>query len=275
MSTGAWTLIADDLTEVQIEYIEEGFSSEIMLSGHSITLESGQEAFFDDGADYDKYKSKFSCVMEASQLSALETQYNNNRDKIFVLTPTDGGSGFALFTPAYGGEGDFPIKILNVTQSGTLDATRYQWFRVVFEVASVLGLPPYSPQLGNDEGTLQIGTIGGLRYPVGGFNPKIEYDVGGKVTSYLKTFVNDWGSQSEKTKFKLELLHDKMSLLIKHLLSVRYDEVDIIVQSGSYPFGASQGDNKTFTSRLISKKLVVTQTINKRYQVELEFQRVV
>ncbi len=74
---------------------------------------------------------------------------------------------------------------------------------------------------------------------------------------------------------KLRLLHDKMSLLIKHLLSIRSDSLAILVPSGHYPYGADSGDDFSFDSRLISKKLVVRQQINKRYEISLEFQRVV
>ena len=149
----------------------------------------------------------------------------------------------------------------------------YQHFRCEITIASTL-LPTYSPLLGNNEGNLQIGTIGGLRYPVGGYKPNVKFDFGGVTLAQNTNFVNDIGWESDKVKMNLVLLHDKMSLLLKHLLSERANDIAILVPSGHYPYGAKPGDNQTFNSRLISKELIVKHINAKRYSVELEFQRV-
>lgn len=269
-----WRLTGDGFF-ADLEYIEQGFEGVYEMSTHPFVNESGQVDYFDDGVAYDKVSSTFTAVIEEGQLRALTTTYNNNRDGEFVLSPVNGGSGLALFTPAYAGDSSFIFKIAEIKQTGTLDNERYQWFRVQFKVFSSTSLPAYSPSLGNDEGNIQIGTIGGLRYPLGGFSVSVDYDVGAVQTGLNIAYVNNWYSQNEKTKFKLRLLQDKMSLLLKHLIANRNTDYSFVVPNGVFPFGATAGDNQTFTAKLLTNKLKVKQVENKRYDIDLEFQRVI
>lgn len=264
-----------DASTFDFEYIEEGFESVIDLPFTNEVLSDGNVEIWDDGADYDKYSCRFTAVLTEASYNSLIAVYNASRDSDFTLTPNATGGGFCPFTPAYGDEGVFTFKIKSLTQSGTLDEERYQWFRVAFEIINSGSLPSYTPQVGNNEGNLQIGTIGGLRYPIGGYQPSVEFVVGGVSTSKTSAYVQDWQTKAIKTKFKLRLLHDKMSLLIKHLLSERTNQISILVPSGHFPYGADRGDNASFVSRLISQRLVVKQIKNKRYEISLEFSKVV
>ena len=272
--------LSNGATTIYLREIEEGYTSTIEMPFNKVNKENGQVAIFDDGSSYDKYTCKFSIVLDASAMATLLTWYSDFPTNDYTIlnfpsSPSATARGFSPFTPAYGDEGIFYFNILSVNQTGTLDNERYQWFRVELLMASTLNKPTYSPSLGNNEGNLQIGTIGGLRYPIGGYQPNVVYDSNGVTLSNDNNFINTMGWQSDKTKMTLNLLFDKMSLLIKHLLSERTNDISILVPSGHYPYGASQGDNKAFNSRLISDKLVVKHMGAKRYQIELEFQRVI
>lgn len=257
-----------------LEYIEEGFESVIDLPFSFESLEDGNIEAFDDGSTYDKHSCRFTALMTEASYNSLIAVYNAKRDADFTLTPGSTGGGFSPFTPAYGDEGTFTFKIVNFKQSGTLDEERYQWFRVSFEVVNSGTLPSYSPATGNDEGSLQIGTIGGLRYPIGGYQPSVDYMQTAIGTAQVVAYSQDWSDSAYNTKMKLRLLHDKMSLLIKHLLSERTNQISILVPTGHFPYGAEKGDNASFTSRLISTKLRVKHLVNKRYEIELNFQKV-
>lgn len=258
-----------------LEYIEEGFESVIDLPFYFESLEDGNIEAFDDGSTYDKHSCRFTALMTEASYNSLIAVYNAKRDADFTLTPNATGGGFSPFTPAYGDEGIFTFKIKSIKQSGTLDEERYQWFRIAFEIINSGALPSYSPSVGDNEGNLQIGTIGGLRYPIGGYQPSVDLRVGAVGTSQLNAYVQDWNTNAFKTRFKLRLKHDKMSLLIKHLLSERTNQIAILVPSGHFPYGADRGDNASFSSRLISQRLVVKQIKNKRYEMSLEFSKVV
>ena len=276
MGSPSYTLTNSETSSTfDLEYIEEGYISTIDLPFSFSENENLQVSVFDDGSDYDKYSCRFSAVMTEASYTSLASVYKGDKESIFTLSPNSSGGGFCPLTPAYGDEGTFSFKIKSLRQSGTLDDERYQWFRVEFEIINAGALPSYSPSTGNDEGNLQIGTIGGLRYPIGGYQPKVDFKVGAVSTSTLNAYVNDWDSIGSMTTFKLRLLQDKMSLLIKHLLSERIANISILVPSGHFPYGAENGDNKSFTSRLLNSRLVVKQIKNKRYEITLEFQKVV
>lgn len=266
-----WTLQNGLGSTIDIDWIEEGFQSTIELAGHKHISESGLVTFFDDGAQYDKVRSVFSAVINQTKMTELENFYNADRDGDFTLI-TNSQEGLALFSPAFGDEGAFVFKIKSMKQTGALNKEIYKYFRVEFSVLAV-GFPTYSPSLGNDEGKIQIGTIGGLRYPVNDFDVSIEMDVGAEQTGFGVAYVNDWEEQNEKTKFTLRLLHDKMSLLLKNLRTTRYSDLLLNVPSGVYPFGAKQGNFLSFQTRLLNTKLIVNQIKNKRYELTLELQR--
>ena len=274
MTRPAYTLTnSTDSSTFDFEYIEEGYESNIELPFAIEKLENGQINIWDDGATYDKYSCNFSAVFTEASFNSLLAVYNADRGADFTLTPNNGG-GFSPFTPAYGDEGTFTFKIVNFKQSGTLDEERYQWFRVSFEIVNSGALPSYSPATGNDEGSLQIGTIGGLRYPIGGYQPSVNYMQTAIGTAQVVAYSQDWSDSAYNTKMKLRLLQDKMSLLIKHLLSERTNQISILVPQGHFPYGAEKGDNASFTSRLISTQLRVKHLVNKRYEIELNFQKV-
>lgn len=257
---------------VVLDQIEEGFKSAYELSGHAFKGEQGIYKFFDDGVTYDKVRATFTAIVDATNMANLEVLYNNSRDAIYTLIP-NGASGLALFTPAYGDQGTFKFYIEKFSQTAPLNSSIYKYYRVRFDVFSSADLPTYSPALGNDEGNIQIGTIGGLRYPVNNFNLVVDMDAGVKQTALNVNYANDFSSQNEITKFKLRLLHDKMSLLIKHLSTARYGELDLIVPSDVAPFGAARIGTRNFKTRMLNKKLEVTQVKNKRYELELTLQR--
>jgi hypothetical protein len=257
---------------VVLDQIEEGYKSTYELSGHAFKGEQGIYKFFDDGVMYDKVRATFSAIVDATNMANLETLYNDSRDAVFTLTP-NANRGLALFTPAFGDQGPFNFYIEKFSQSAPLNSTIYKYYRVQFSVYSSADLPTYSPVLGNDEGNITIGQIGGIRYPVNNFNLAVDMDAGVKQTALNVNYSNDLSSQNEITKFKLRLLHDKMSLLIKNLKTNRYGELDLIVPDDVAPFGAAQIGTRHFKTRMLNKTLEVTQVKNKRYELELTLQR--
>ena len=276
-STQKYTLTSPSGT-IELRTLEEGWTSTIDLPFTKNNKEDGQVAIFDDGAGYDRYTCTFSMVLDATNMALLLQWYEADKTSNFSITNSSVSPatsvGFSPFTPAYGDTGTFYFNILKLSQSGTLDGEKYQWFRVTLDIASYIPFPTYSPSIGNNEGNLQIGTIGGLRYPIGGYKPSVTYDVGGVVTATHFNYLNNSGWKSEKCKMTLELLHDKMSFLVKHLLSERASPIAILVPSGHFPYGAEAGDNQSFNSRLITDKLVVKHKVALRYTIELEFQRI-
>jgi len=268
----SYTLTSSTLANITLNEIEEGFESNIEMSAHEFQGENGLIEFFDDGSQYDKIQSTFSAILDETNFNSLISVYTSSKDQDFTLS-LNANRGLALFSPAFGDLGDFVFKIKKINYSGALNSTIYKHFRVTFTVLASSPLPSYSPALGNDEGNIQIGTIGGLRYPIDGFQLQKTYDLDAENTGFGVNYSNDFFSQNEITKFNLRLLHDKMSLLLKHLRTNRYAPINLIVPSEVYPFGAEFSGTTTFSTRLLTKKLKVTQVKNKRYEIELTFQR--
>lgn len=266
-------ILSNSLAEsIQIEWIEEGFTSSIEMSAHKFESETGETQFFDDGATYDRLRSQFTAILNATELANLQTIYDNSRDGVFTLD-TNGMGGLALFTPAFGDLGPFYFNVKSFQQTGALNSTKYKYFRIRFDVYEALQPPIYTPQAGNDEGNLQIGTTTGIRYPINDFNVSVKAFADTVGLAYSFNSSNDLTERTEKTKFKLRLLHDKMSALLKHLRTDRYGEIDFIVPNEVYPFGANYDGVTNFKVRLLNTELKVTQVKNKRYELELEFQR--
>jgi len=177
-----WTLQNDQGSTIDFAWIEEGFQSTIELAGHKHVSESGLVTFFDDGAQYDKVRAVFSAIVDQTKMTELENLYNADRDGDFTLI-TNSQRGLALFSPAFGDGGSFVFKIEKMKQTGALNKEIYKYFRVEFSVLAV-GFPEYSPQLGNDEGKIQIGSIGGIRYPINDFDVSVSMDVGAEQTGF-------------------------------------------------------------------------------------------
>lgn len=257
---------------VNIAWIEEGFTSKISLSSHSIETEGGLVEFFDDGSQYDKISAKFTAIVDQADMQSLENLYNNSRDGDFTLL-TNGTRGFSLFTPAFGDAGDFIFKISSMKQSGALNKSIYKYFRVSFDVLAVSPFPSYSPISTPNEGKITLGSIPNLRYPINDFAVNVKMDASAVQTGYGVAYANDFEEQNERTTFTLRLLHDKMSQLIKYLIINRHSGMTMIVPSEVYPFGAKQGNFTTFNTRMLNKSLIVKQVKNKRYDLTLELQR--
>lgn len=265
--------LSNSLAEsINIEWIEEGFASSILLSAHKFESETGETQFFDDGATYDRLRSQFTAILNATELSNLQTIYDNSRDGVFTLD-TNGIRGLALFSPAFGDLGSFYFNIKSFKQTGALNSTKYKYFRVSFDVFEAQAPPIYTPLSGGDEGNLEIGSVTGIRYPVNDFSVNVSAFADSVGLAYSFNSSNDLTERTEKTKFKLRLLHDKMSSLLKHLRIVRYGELDFVVPNEVYPFGANYSGVTNFKVRLLNTELKVTQVKNKRYELELNFQR--
>lgn len=279
MSRPTHTIIGQSGT-FDLEYIEEGYTSTITLPFSKIEKENNQISIFDDGSDYDKYSCEFSCVMTADAFTNLNAIYEDDADYSFTIIPNVGSSGFSPFTPAFGDNGSYQFKIKSLKQSGTLDDERYQWFRVSFSIIMAVLPSSYSPTLEAVEGNLTIGSVGGLRYPIGGYKPSVEYDVGTASTGSIPmgsnqiAYAQNWLNSSSTSKMTIRALFGRASFLLKHLLSVRAQELSILAPQGHYPYGPKNGDNQSFTSRLISRQIVVKHVNNQRYDISLEFQRV-
>jgi len=267
-----WTLRNSQGDLFNFDYIEEGFTSKIEFASYSIDTEGGLVEFFDDGAVYDKISAIFTAIFDQAKLTELENFYNIDRDGDFTLL-TNGARGFSLFSPAFGDEGDFLFKIKSLQQTGALNSSKYKHFRVRFEVLAISPLPSYTAPLTGDEGKIQIANVTGIRYPVSGFNPSVSFDVGAESTALGVAYSNDWKEQNERSKFTLRLLQPKMARLLQSLRVFRYSEMDLVVPSEVYPFGAKQGLFSTFKVRMLNKSLVVKHIKNKRYELSLELQR--
>lgn len=252
------------------------YKSEIILPFDKIELEN-ETSLFDNGNSYDKrFCTIESNANESDAENLIDFFLNSARINGDVVTLSLGNdSGFFPFAPDKGDGGDFGVQIIKFEQSGVGERP-YKYFKNSITIAPRF-CPTYIIPASDNEGALQIGTIGSLRFPSEWFEPESEYQYHVAKLEGQDIMFHDKGESADrfKTRIIMRCGTGKAGELLDHVVNVvRAETFNLITQTDMYAFGIDKLSAGIHTVRFTDGKITIVHDKYNAFEVtlpEIEF----
>ena len=261
----------DGSTDLFVELPYQGYKSVINMLRKPSPKKSGKINFWDSGTTYDRYTVSCEILLTASETTTFLDYFSvTNRDSDVTLTPN---GDFFPFTPLRGNTPNFVVRVSNIKQSGSLMKGGYKHFKIGFDMQFVdTAWPSYSLPSTRSQGTLQIGTIGGLRYPIDGFKQEITYNINTVNQMGFNQKTVDWDSDAFNVSFELTLESSKMGALLNYLVTNRNSDITIIGDTDQFVFGNQKLNSGTYTARCLNTEFEVLHQSYDRFTLSTKWQ---
>lgn len=272
---------ADPQNSYSFEPIELGYEVRIRMNKRILERSDGTYGIYDYGATYDSRQCTISWIMTATDANDFLTMMND-KDKsraksVEFILPV--GSGIYLFGPDYGdtstAESPFQARMINISKSAG-STNNYPGQRFNIEATFLLeARPDYTISGTCDEGTLQIGTIDGLRFPPQWYSYDYDLNVinaismGGTAYSIDKEI----GSDSHITELPLVLNRINAARLINYLVVTGRKNLTVIPPANSYIFGRLNDGTASYACKWLDDEIVINAPINNRFTFTLRLYR--
>lgn len=273
VSDGKFRITDKNSNTYEFEIPSFGYETEIIMSIDFSKLENGNYASFDYGESYDKRICRCSTFLTVDD--------KENFDKFFLEEDYEGryyevdfeinnSSGFYPFGPDKGDGGIFTV-LLKAETEGIQDSP-FRRFKVNLEMINVGDWPPYSAPPEVTEGSLQIGSVTGLRFPENYFQPEVTQSnkfIIPQDTSEYSFLDKGFHGDRFNTKFTMTCNNSRAYELIYYLTqSIRSEPFVLNTGAYNYPFGRSKG-NSGIVSRLIQNEIKITHEKFNKFSFEL------
>lgn len=223
----------------------------------------GTVGIYDAGTGYDRRMcSELTFYLTIAQQNSLNALFNDSSKGrgTDVELQLGTGSGFFPFLPDYGDDGNFDVRVINYEQT---DRRHQPWglFRTDLTL-QMINSPAFSITDNLDDGNLQIGTVTGVKYPQGGYNPGVVYAIDHTVVMDGTAYDFDYGTTADtyEADFDISGNAGKIGSLINYLLSTtprnNSYQFSCVFPSGTYPFGRDKGAG-THTVQCLNKTFEV------------------
>jgi hypothetical protein len=181
------------------------------------------------------------------------------------LTLQLGGSpsGFFPFGPDKGDIGNFTVRISRFNPGGQRHRPWKYWKPSID--LSLKTAPAYSVTDNLDDGTLQIGTVDGLRYPQTGFDVRVNYALNNLTTLDGAGHEINMGAAADdyESFYTFSGNTGKMGALINYLIGTARgsDSVSFIPDTDYYPFGIDKPADLAFNVQFIYTELLANRAV--------------
>jgi hypothetical protein len=191
------------------------------------------------------------------------------RGQELTLTP---GTGWYPFGPYRGTAVAFKCKIIEIIQTGTIGhPENLVEFQVTFVYTGTIW-PSYAPPGAVSEGSLQIGSVSGLRWPNARPGLKADYGWSAQTTHGPYAYIIDQGMDCWEVTLPLVLNQGNAAALQNYMIgTARGVPLDIITPANSYLFGVENSSNGTYNVRWIDGALEMTHESHGRWLTTLSF----
>jgi hypothetical protein len=261
---------------LEIALPNRGYRTLITLPFDIQPLDDGFWGRFDHGNgtdDQDIRQCVCDFVLTASEMGAIEDSVWSDADaRGRQLTIEMGaGSAFYPFGPDKGPTGPFTVD--GVFESRGIGQSPYKFFQVhaVFTATGnwlAYSLPSEVPQ-----GSLQIGTVTGLRFPPSWFAPITKHAVSSTLTGGTAVQYRNRGTGGDRysTSFEMSCNESKAAALIAYLTgTARALDFSIVTGNNSYPFDINNGASGTFTVCLIDEVIEIRHDRHNEFKFGLK-----
>jgi len=265
---------------ITINPVNFGWISSIHLSLHIQERSNGTFGIWDDGASYDYRTCKVVWQLNATQASQLlETFRDANKSRAYsVNLILSTGCGFYPFGPDKGDSGTFQVRLIGIEPRGTSNSIwQYHTIECEFIAESFPAYAIPAQQTKDIEGSLQIGTITGLRFPPEFTTPKSVYAYNSAIARDGTTYDIDQTDTADQYTTEMNMVQNQVNSarLINHIVdTVRGSTVNIIPPANSYIFGREKGDTSTYSCKLINNMIEISCPLYNRFIFRLNFYRV-
>jgi hypothetical protein len=240
-----------------------GYETTVRMPLSITELEDGI-AIWDSATDgsLDARICKATLLLSEAEAASVATFFNNatyGRGEAFVLNLGATASGFFPFGPDKGDIGSFTVQLIEQKQIGIQESPRLRFLHEI--TLALVSAPSYSLPAQVDDGPFQIGTVDGLRFPVGGFRPDVSHGIRQDLTRSGVVSRLDLGALADtaKTEFDIECRQDKAAALIVYLTSTSARGVTftMVCPVNSWPFGAEYAQSGSFNVALTSPEIKI------------------
>ncbi|MFA5217257.1 hypothetical protein [Sulfuricurvum sp.] len=260
--------------EYQVSAPEYGYTTKIVMPFHwQRKLPLGYSGF-DDGTQRDIRIWSGSFILTAAQATTFLNFYAD-ADKgrgvnVGIRLPKN--SGFTPFGPDKGDYGNYSVTVHDVVDSGML-LTPYKHFSIKCNMTAHT-YPSVSVPRVKTDGSFQIGTVTGLRFPEPWPQPAVDYamDIQFTRNGTAKTIDRLAGSDHCETTLKMVCNRSRAYSLLYFLTNTaRTNDLTITTASGTYLFGLEKGTSGVYTCQWIDTELEVTHVNFDRYEFSPTF----
>jgi hypothetical protein len=247
-----------------------GYATEVSMPLTYCHRQGQSYGIHDSGTDYDTRKCigvKFD--LPATSLSAVDmnafTAFFQSIDygrQNTVQLQLGTNSGFFPFGPDYGDSGTFTVRITRYNPGGQ-KLRPFKWWAPEIDM-QMISSPSYSFTDDMDEGTVQIGTVTGLKYPQTGYDVNVRIAANNLITQGSDAYLIDGGTSADEyeNEFTFDGNQGKMAELLQYMVSARgSDAITYIAPLNNYPFGRSKNANGSFTVQLLHSQMLENQAI--------------
>jgi len=254
----------DGTNTVTLPNPEYGYKSIVSIPVEHSGRGDGTVGIYDAGTGYDRR------VCESLTFYLTATQ-QNNFNTIFSDSSKGRGadvelqvgisSGFFPFGPDYGDDGNFDVRIIEIDQTENRHRP-WNLFRTDIKM-QMISNPAFAVVDDLDDGTVQFGTVTGVKYPQAGYNADVVYAIDHAVTMDGTAYEIDRSTDADiyEADFDISGNAGKIGSLLNYLLSTtprnNNYEFSAIFPSGTYPFGRDKGAG-THTVQCLNKTFEIT-----------------
>ena len=253
---------------------EFGYKTQIILPFTLQKLSNGLSVIKDFGSAYDKRICSCNFILDATEAAIFESKFSQYYDDTNINLNCL-NSGFMPFSPDKGGNGDM-LCLMELDERNGVGEQPYKYFSYKVRFLKTTGSwPAYTPTLGLPEGTLQIGTVTGLRFPPLWFKPETKHLHFPVMNEGLTIYYNNRDKSTYSTKFSMTQNQGNTATLIKYLVNTaRASDFSMISDTNYFPFGRENPDTTTFTVRPLYDTIEITHEDYNRFTFDLSLQMV-
>lgn len=266
-------------TDVELPAPRWGYETRIVLPLIITKLTPGNGySIWDNGSNYDIRFCKCTWFLSLADTNSLiDILRNSAKGRAADLTLKLGNdSGFFPFGPDKGDSGDFIVRLVSPEPRGSIGHPA-DYFYTECDFVFVGSYPAYELPEAQIDGSLQIGTIGSLRYPQPMHVQTIHYGVNTVITHNASSYANDFTSTGDEYQCSMDLTQCQANAarLIDHLTgTVRANNVNIIPPANSYLFGRENGGTATYVCQWPQNEIVINHTQHDQFNFGLKFNRI-
>lgn len=248
--------LSDGTNTATISNPQHGYESSISMP---ITLQDVSGALYgtnDDGSTYDmRFCRGLSFLLPAAEMELLADllrDIDKGRGVDLTLSLGATPSGIFPFLPDKGDVGDFVVRVTRFEPGGQKHAPWMYWTPTLD--LALITAPAYSIVDNHADGSVQIGSVTGIRYPQAGYDVDVSYKLHNLITQASAGQAVDLGAVGDtyESSFVFTGNAGKIGSVVNHLVAtVRAASVSYIAPANNYAFGRDKAATATHTVQIL------------------------
>lgn len=255
-----------------------GYTTIIDMATEVREQDNGKYIVWDHGQAFDSRRCICNWLLSKSETLTLIQIFQDvakGRGVDLEMTPD---SGFFPFGPDKGDDGasgPFTVRVLRIDAGPSIGHPEDFWNTEV-EFIHNGSYPSYTPPAEVAEGSLEIGTVSGLRYPEGMHTQAINYDIRTAVSYGGNAHTIDKTLTADAYVSTLAMGHNEgnAAALLAHVQdTVRANDVTITPPANAFLFGREK-TAPNYLCKLIQSEITVIHERHNLFNMDMTFYRI-